>query len=101
MEEKKLGKTVKMNTAKKENTEEPKKLTYEQLDQICSQLYQENQKLINQLRQQETAIMFKRLDYLFMAIQAEKVIKDPEFIASCVDEIKSALMVKNSEGEEG
>ena len=97
MEEKKLNKTVKMNPVKKENKEEVKKLSYEQLDQICSQLYQENQKLMAQLRQQETAIMFKRLDYLFMALQAEKTINDPDFINSCVEEIKSALIINPSE----
>lgn len=87
------------NTEEKPQVEE-QKLTYEQLNEACSQLYQQNQYLQNQLKQANLSNMFKRLDYLFKVLECEKVIKDSEFISSCVDEIKEALSVDSSESEE-
>lgn len=87
------------NTEEKPQMEE-QKLTYEQLNEACSQLYQQNQYLQNQLKQANLSNMFKRLDYLFKVLECEKVIKDSEFISSCVDEIKGALSVDSSEPEE-
>lgn len=89
MEEKKnktMG-VVKEGTSEKEQ----QKLSYEQLNEVCGQLYQENQKLMKQLQQMNMTNMFKRLDYLFLVLQNEQVIKDPEFVGNCVEEIKEAL----------
>lgn len=89
MEEKK-NKT--MGVVKEETPEkEQQKLSYEQLNEVCGQLYQENQKLMRQLQQMNMTNMFKRLDYLFLVLQNEQVIKDPEFVGNCVEEIKEAL----------
>lgn len=104
MEDKK-AKTVNMGTGrKKENVENninsQQKLTYEQLNNVCSQLYQENQNLIKQLQQANLTSMFKRLDYLFLVLKYEKVFKDPDFINSCVNEIKDAIIIKQEEVEE-
>lgn len=104
MEDKK-AKTVPMGTVrKKENVENninsQQKLTYEQLNNVCSQLYQENQNLIKQLQQANLTSMFKRLDYLFLVLKYEKVFKDPDFINSCVNEIKDAIIIKQEEVEE-
>lgn len=75
------------------------KLSYEQLNKICGELYQQNQELIKQVRQSNMSNMFRRLDYLFMVLQFENVIKDPEFINSCVEEIKSALTIPEEKDE--
>ena len=83
-----------------DNNEEPKedrKLSYEQLNNICSQLYQENQNLNRQLQQLNMANMFKRLDYLFKVLEFEAVIKDPEFLNSCISEIKDAMTIPQEE----
>lgn len=79
---------------------EEQKLTYEQLNDACSQLYQQNQYLQNQLKQANLTNMFKRLDYLFKVLECEKVIKDSEFINNCVEEIKDALTVDSLDSEE-
>lgn len=88
------------NNQKVQN-EGTQKLSYEQLNSICSELYQENQKLRRQLQQVNVSNMFKRLDYLFAVLQYESVIKDPEFINSCVEEIKSAMAVPEEEKGNG
>ena len=67
-----------------------KKLSYDELNETCMQLYQQNQTLMRQLAQANYTNMFKRLDYLFMVVENMEVFDD-EFINSCVDEIKEAL----------
>jgi hypothetical protein len=101
MEEKKLGKTVKLDAVKNANkAEETHKLSYEQLNNVCSQLYQENQRLLREVQQLNLANMFKRLDYLFEVLKASAVIKDDAFVAQCVEEIKKAMAVTSEEKEE-
>ena len=85
MEEKKNVKNLK--TIKK------KQYTYEELNGICSELFQQNQNLMQQLRQQNMANMFKRLDYLFQVLHYASVFKDEEFVANCAEEIKNALTI--------
>ena len=89
MEEKKSNQA--MGVAKNEGTQEVKKYSYEQLNEICGELYQQNQRLAQQLRQAQMTNMFRRLDYLFMVLQYEAVIQDPKFISNCVEEIKEAI----------
>lgn len=92
MEEKKLKgqaetKSIQGSSAKQKQ----QKLSYDQLNEACAQLYQQNQYLTKQLQQANVSNMFKRLDYLFMVLRYEAVIKDPEFVNSCIEEIKSAM----------
>ncbi len=87
MEEKKLNPENKTNNP----LNQKEKLTYSQLNDVCNQLYQQNQKLVMQLRQMDMSNTFKRLDYLFEVVKASNVFKDAEFINNCVAEIKEAL----------
>ena len=75
------------------------KLTYEQLNDACGQLYQQNQNLVKQLQQAEGMLMTKRLDYLFKIVEYSKAF-DPDFVKECVDEIEEALKVNNPEFKE-
>jgi len=86
MEEKK-SKVVNM---KGENTEH-KKLTYEQLNNACNQLFQQNQQLLHKIQEINAVNMFKRLDYLFKVVELAATFKDADFVNSCIDEIKEAL----------
>lgn len=93
MEEKKLKVSSK-------ESEKKQKLSYEELNNACSQLYQQNQVLSRQVQQLNMTNMFKRLDYLFMVLQHEGMFSDREFVESCVQEIQAALTVDNSEDTE-
>jgi hypothetical protein len=68
-----------------------KKLSYDELNNTCMQLYQQNQHLLKQMGQMNMTNMFKRLDYLFLVLKYESVIKDAEFVNACVEEIKVAI----------
>lgn len=101
MEEQKV-KTPKMGVIRNEKKQDNQtgKLSYEQLNDACSQLYQQNQQLIKQVHQLNMANAFKRLDYLFMVLKYESSIKDAEFVGSCIEEIKAALSVPEEESAE-
>lgn len=92
MEEQKT-KEVKMEVAKDNNQKheaQHQKFTYEQLNDVCSQLYQENQKLAARLQQANLSNMFRRMDYLFLVLKyADRF--DAEFVQSCTEELKSAI----------
>jgi hypothetical protein len=94
MEEKKLNPR---NAGKDNKQDNKQKLTYEQLNDACAQLYQQNQVLAKQLQQANMTNMFKRLDYLFMALNYSSVINDNDFIGRCVEEIKEALTIAPAE----
>ena len=94
MEEKK-AKEFKMRGNKEQ------KLSYDQLNAACGQLYQQNQRLVQELRQANLTNMFKRLDYLFMVLNYSTIIKDSDFVNSCIDEIKDALTIRKEDKEEG
>ena len=105
MEEKKLAKKIPFGVETKSEKKDAEqnsgehKLTYEQLNDACIQLQMQNRKLIQQVQQMNMTNMFKRLDYLFEVLKAESVIKDADFINSCVQEIKEALTIVN-DGED-
>lgn len=94
MEENKT-KTVEMKAV--EGSKEEKKLTYEQLNEACNQLFQQNQQLRGKLNELNTFNAFKRLDYLFKVVELADTIKDSDFINQCIDEIKEAIVVKEEE----
>ena len=99
--EKQENKTIKMDVTKgNKNVENPKKYSYEQLDHICGQLVQENNKLRERLQQIEMAVTFKRIDFLLKIIELSDQIKDAEFVASCIEELKLAMSAEEPQEEE-
>lgn len=90
-------KTVKMGV--QDNGQQ--KLSYEQLNEACAQLYQQNQALMRELKQANMTNMFKRLDYLFKIVEQKDTFSlDEEFFGKCVKEIKEALTIKQQEESE-
>ena len=95
MEEQK-NKEVKMGVVKGENDKNTPKYTYEQLNDICSKLFQENQYLRQQVQQAENTIrMFNRLNYLLKVVevnnsQGQWHFSD-DFMNDCMQEIEQAM----------
>ena len=94
MEEQK-SKTVKMNAAHKGE----QKLTYEQLNDACIQLSQQNRQLIVRNRELENFAMNKRLDYLFKVLEYSGKFSS-DFIVSCVGEIEQAMTIPQEPEEQ-
>ena len=110
MEEKKLNaKEVKMATPSSEKGEQAQKYTYEQLNNICNQLYQQNQNLVKQLQQLNLVNMFKRLDYLFKVVEISNGSStysfNKDFVNDCIAEIEESMTPvpeeENAQKEEG
>lgn len=100
MEEQK-GKVVEM-TPQAKGTEQPQKMSYEQLEQIAHQLSEQARQLYGQLQKSNLSNMFKRLDYLFKVVENGHMFKQ-DFLDRCVKEIEDIMTVpeepENSEEE--
>ena len=100
MEEQK-GKVVEMTPQAKE-TEQPQKMSYEQLEQVAHQLSEQARQLYGQLQKSNMTNMFKRLDYLFRVVENGHMFKQ-DFLDRCIKEIEDIMTVpeetENSEEE--
>ena len=94
MEEQK-AKTVEMSAS-----QENKKLSYEELNEVCIRLEQQNQYLVRELQKANLTNMFKRLDYLFKVVEYSHSFGDAEFVGNCIEEIKEAMTINTEEGKE-
>lgn len=94
MEEQK-AKTVEVNAS-----QENKKLSYEELNEVCMRLEQQNQYLVRELQKANLTNMFKRLDYLFKVVEYSHSFGDAEFVGNCIEEIKEAMTINTEEGKE-
>lgn len=99
MGENKTAKEVSINTGAKAPQEEQKKATYEELNNYCMQLYNQNKQLMAQLQQREMANLFRRLDYLFLVLR-NKDCFSPDFVGDCATEITNALSIPEETEEE-
>lgn len=102
-------KAKEVNMASKE--EKKQKLSYEELNQACAELSQQNQqlrdylqKLYKQMQQMDSALQFKRLDYLFKIVEMANQNKlwqfSDEFIQMALKEIEETLTPPNEEEKE-
>lgn len=93
-------KIVKMkNTEKETPQKDPKKLTYDELENIAQQLSNQNRELYMKVQELNAENMFKRLDYLFKVVENE--ISFPQtFINNCVEEIQDMMTLPKEEKEE-
>jgi hypothetical protein len=105
MEEQKKAKQVSMNPAK-DNQEEKtqQKLSYEDLNKACADLFQQNQHLkeqLNKMYMQMNQIQdnIRGLEYSFLVLD-HKDCFDEDFVKACADRIQYALYSAMTEGEE-
>ena len=95
-----------MEEKKNNEIKNPKKYSYEELNRICGELYQQNQNLHKQLEQADMSNMFLSLDYMFKVVEASNSSSNlykftPEFVETCVNRIEAIMKFKvdNKEAE--
>ena len=93
MEEQKKNKTLKITS---NNTQEQKKLTYEQLNDACNQLFQQNRQLAQRNRELEDFWWTKRIDVLFKVIEHSSAFNS-DFVVTCVEELENAIKIPQKE----
>lgn len=81
---------------KKETTaEQPKRFTYEQLEQIAGNLSNQVQQLSMRLQEANMFNTFKRLDYCFKVLEVaptlSSVMFSPDFVEKCAKEIEDLM----------
>lgn len=97
MEEKKEAKVVDLKPTPAPE-ERPKKMSYEQLENIAHQLSEQAKTLYARLQEANMTNMFKRLDYLFKVVENAHAFNE-EFVAKCVTEIEELMTVPENEEE--
>lgn len=82
-------------TAEKKEEKEPtqRKATYEELNNYCIQLMQQNKTLVEQLKQRDMATLFKRIDYLFLVV-SNRAAFPADFVNTCVEELMNQLTIQ-------
>lgn len=105
-EQKNETKVVDMQNAGTTNQDD-KKLTYEKLNAVAQQLYNENMYLKQEMKKMQYAIKsIDRLDYLLKIIEVDNESRgntisfDLSFIAKCVDEIQKLIYPDESDDKE-
>lgn len=82
-----------------EKNTEKKKLSYEDLENVCHQLSEQSRVLYKKLQENDLSNMFKRLDYLFAIVENKDVFeeRDLDFFNKCVDEIITSMTIEEPE----
>ncbi len=92
MEEQNKAKQINMNAGTGKSETKQQKLTYEQLNDACNQLWQQNKQLAARNRELETFAMNKRLDYLFKVLELSNQFSSG-FVGNCASEIEQAMTI--------
>lgn len=92
MEEQNKAKQINMNVNENKSENKQQKLTYEQLNDACNQLWQQNKQLVARNRELEAFAMNKRLDYLFKILELSNQFSS-DFVGNCATEIAQAMTI--------
>lgn len=85
---------------KKKEGEAGKKLTYEQLEAVASQLSDQAKKLYERLQEANMSNAFRRLDYLFKVIEFGPMFPDG-FVERCAGEIQAMMYAPEGQEDAG
>ena len=84
-----------MEEKKETVAEQPKRFTYEQLEQIAGNLSTQVQQLSARLQEANMFNMFKRLDYCFKVLEVAPTLSaaifSPDFVKRCAKEIEDLM----------
>ena len=93
-----------MEEKKETVAEQPKRFTYEQLEQIAGNLSTQVQQLSARLQEANMFNMFKRLDYCFKVLEVAPTLSatmfSPGFVEKCAKEIEELMTPPASVEEE-
>ena len=92
MEEQNKARQINMNASAGKSENKQQKLTYEQLNDACNQLWQQNKQLVARNRELENFAMNKRLDYLFKVLELSNQFSS-DFVVNCSSEIEQAMTI--------
>ena len=71
---------------------EPKKLTYEELENVAKELYTRCTEMATEIQRMKMDNSFKRLDYLFKVLKYYSLL-DTDFVRNCAKEIQEMITI--------
>ena len=87
---------TKMSTPEKQ---EPKKLSYEELENIAKQLSEQNRIMYRQIQELDMQNIYARLGFLFKVVEFANRFNS-DFLASCVKEIEELIIIPENTKQE-
>lgn len=76
--------------------EENRKLSYEELEKVATQMAQQNEMFREQLKQMQLNEVVARLQFLFKVVELAKHF-DKEYVSKCVADIQKILVFEEPE----
>ena len=77
----------------------PKKMSYEELENVAHQLSEQSRQLYTQLQAVKMDNVFKRLDYLFKVVENGPMFT-PDFLNNCIAEIEELITIPEEQKTE-
>lgn len=71
---------------------EPKKFTYEELENVAKELYNRCAEMATEIQRMKMDNSFKRLDYLFKSLEFYSLL-DSDFVKGCAKEIQDMMTI--------
>ena len=86
---------------KKENkvTAKQEKLSYDELNQVSQQLFQENKMLRTKVQELSVEAFYKRIDYMFKVVELASVFSK-EFVERTIQEIETVMQAEEEQKAE-
>lgn len=86
---------------KKENkvTAKQEKLSYDELNQVSQQLFQENKMLRTKVQELSVEAFYKRIDYMFKVVELASVFSK-EFVERTIQEIETVMKAEEEQKAE-
>lgn len=79
--------------------EKPKKMSYEQLENIAHQLSEQSKRLYEKLQEAYLENTFRRIEFLFKVVENAHIF-NKDFSEKCIMEIESLMTLKEETPEE-
>lgn len=80
-------------------TAKQEKLSYDELNQVSQQLFQENKMLRTKVQELSVEAFYKRIDYMFKVVELASVFSE-EFVERTIQEIETVMKAEEEQKDE-
>lgn len=80
-------------------TAKQEKLSYDELNQVSQQLFQENKMLRTKVQELSVEAFYKRIDYMFKVVELASVFSE-EFVERTIQEIETVMKAEEEQKAE-
>lgn len=88
-----------VNKKEEKVTAKQEKLSYDELNQVSQQLFQENKMLRTKIQELSVEAFYKRIDYMFKVVELASVFSK-EFVERTIQEIETVMKAEEEQKAE-